>query len=1720
MKKFLKSLLAIVLVVSIAFTVIAPTGQAFTLLELGVVVLIAGVLTTIGVSAYNEIKQTTQQTSSIKNISSGEWVYIQTTNNKFTSTISIDINDGCQDDEIKIISQIKIGNNWEEFGGLMSSSNKRYVVNENKKVRNNHSKTEFELPEKNANYRIKIEPRKDMGNNKSYSAITINAKNVYSIGKTDNSYNNSSAYTNSFSDIFSKTINTAAITFNSPAYKANPEKAAASISQFNFGKVKIDNLTGKTVKLSSSISNQGALRISDYGMLLKEVSGSETHSDSKGSTSSKSFSYSSSIDELKPNTTYTGTAFANTAYGTFLGEIITFKTPLIKPPKAKISSAKVIDYRTKAETNSTEMGIGDNISIKWNKADYADYYTISINGIEDTTKIKGTSKVLSFKDAGAKTIKVRAHNSVGSGEWSDAVTVTVHSDVNITFYKDGNIYQQQTLTWNHDLETLPELPVKKGSAFKGWYNVDATAAVSFKNIKNDLETHAAYNINKYTVKFVGPDGTPLGDPQIIEHGKAAVEPSQEKVNKIVKEGRVFIGWNKDFSNVVENMTITAVTDAENQDIPVEITDVKAERYKKNYIVTCNVNNLTRADVENGRIVVALKTAQGKLVTNAESAAYFLDANYTDINGNEITNSEFVKVIVPIYEADKALNASVAEVYAIRDYQSLVPISSMVEVAVVEKEVWSEPTTEDRTANYEDDDWDTWVEYRSRKLMQTTTTSATERDRLVSEEGWTYDETATTSYKDKNSGTWTTKKPSSGTVNVDYAEKTVTDKAATTVYKYRTYRYWNSAAGAYYYSYGRGYADSMGYSGKWHYKETSKALSKIGTVDGYNQYDYSDDNYIWYSNGTDKKTNPKVTTAAVTHKEYRVFNTIYTYHLNKWPAEYSEWTKDPITETDTVDVETRDAYIYREDDGLERIEDNLGEQRTDAFLFDTLGEEFAGKQIILAIYKVNEASDWTLEHIDQTVVNDDGTYEFDAYKLREELSETTGDLTVVLGIEGAEKPIYVDTIEAPKPKYTVNFVDDITGEVISTQLVEDGSDAIVPETPEHEGKTFSHWNNCSTNIKQDLEVRAIYDDNKYTVVWIDYVQEKYDVETYQHGENLVPPYGLLETVEMIPNGWDSYVTGTVVPVTSNMVITAQYEYKTFTVDFLDFDGNVVDSQTVKYGETPETPEFDYEGEENLIFFGFTTEEEHIDDEEQIETTSVDMTSSGTEEGVKAEGEESDYIIVENYQVYNNCQITPKFEFVNTTETPTINMATGTYTTAQTVTIECATESASIFYTLDGSDPVTSETAIESASPAVITIEDSCQLRYYASAFNMNASAEGSEWYAINDGDETNKYIVKFAAYGDDSVVYTAIAETGSLIDGALVTAVEGYTFDGAYTTVNVVTDEETGEITDITYSNVWNFETSTVTADTTLYLKYDINSYNVEFVDYDGMIISNRSVDYGESAILPEAPEREGYVFTGWDTEDYVVVTEDLTVNAVYVPENEYVTINLNRSSYTMMSGNSYSLTATTGGNVENPEIVWASSDENVAVVDSNGVVTATGKGSAEIYAIIMDNGETATCKINVVGNPSDELTLMSNSYLTADDCGYIRGFTVATDEDTQIHHAETVAEIKAQFLNNDLVFTSIDGIVLSDEDYVGTGTVIKLMNGDEELDSITVVVSGDMDGDGYVSNRDASRISRYLVDKEAPTEVQVAAMDVNADGYVNNRDASLVSRYLVGKEAL
>lgn len=78
------------------------------------------------------------------------------------------------------------------------------------------------------------------------------------------------------------------------------------------------------------------------------------------------------------------------------------------------------------------------------------------------------------------------------------------------------------------------------------------------------------------------------------------------------------------------------------------------------------------------------------------------------------------------------------------------------------------------------------------------------------------------------------------------------------------------------------------------------------------------------------------------------------------------------------------------------------------------------------------------------------------------------------------------------------------------------------------------------------------------------------------------------------------------------------------------------------------------------------------------------------------------------------------------TPTFSVATGTYTEAQNVTITCATDDASIYYTLDGTDPTAESTPYTGAA---ISISKTTTLKAIAMKDGMDNSAIASATYTF-------------------------------------------------------------------------------------------------------------------------------------------------------------------------------------------------------------------------------------------------------------------------------------------------------------------------------------------------------------------------------------------------------
>lgn len=109
---------------------------------------------------------------------------------------------------------------------------------------------------------------------------------------------------------------------------------------------------------------------------------------------------------------------------------------------------------------------------------------------------------------------------------------------------DGKELKKESVEYGKGA-TAPANPTREGHTFSGWDK-------AFNKVTSDLTVTATYDVIKFTVKFVDHDGTQIGEEVTVEWGKNVTPPSNP-----TREGYKFTGWDKPLENVTSNLTITA-----------------------------------------------------------------------------------------------------------------------------------------------------------------------------------------------------------------------------------------------------------------------------------------------------------------------------------------------------------------------------------------------------------------------------------------------------------------------------------------------------------------------------------------------------------------------------------------------------------------------------------------------------------------------------------------------------------------------------------------------------------------------------------------------------------------------------------------------------------------------------------------------------------------------------------------------------------------------------------------------------------------------------------------------------------------------------------------------------------------------------------------------------------------------------------------------------------
>ncbi len=171
-------------------------------------------------------------------------------------------------------------------------------------------------------------------------------------------------------------------------------------------------------------------------------------------------------------------------------------------------------------------------------------------------------------------------------------------------------------------------------------------------------------------------------------------------------------------------------------------------------------------------------------------------------------------------------------------------------------------------------------------------------------------------------------------------------------------------------------------------------------------------------------------------------------------------------------------------------------------------------------------------------------------------------------DGTEKLLHESYYGEDAVKHKVTFLgkDD---EVLETQNVIEGEDAVAPTAPEVEGFKFTGWDKEFTNVKSDLTVKALYEAlaKTYTVTFVDKDGKEISKVEVKEGEDAKAPTA--PKVEGFKfTGWDKEFTN----VKSDLTVKALYEVlaKTYTVTFVDKDGKEISKVEVKEGEDAKAP----------------------------------------------------------------------------------------------------------------------------------------------------------------------------------------------------------------------------------------------------------------------------------------------------------------------------------------------------------------------------------------------------------------------------------------------------------------------------------------------------------------------------------------------------------------------
>ena len=191
----------------------------------------------------------------------------------------------------------------------------------------------------------------------------------------------------------------------------------------------------------------------------------------------------------------------------------------------------------------------------------------------------------------------------------------------------------------------------------------------------------------------------------------------------------------------------------------------------------------------------------------------------------------------------------------------------------------------------------------------------------------------------------------------------------------------------------------------------------------------------------------------------------------------------------------------------------------------------------------------------------------------------------------------------------------------------------------------------------------------------------------------------------------------------------------------------------------------------------------------------------------------------------------------------------------------------------------------------------------------------------------------------------------------------------------------------------------------------------------------------------------------------------------------------------------------------NTEIIYSSTNKEIATVTNSGLITALQEGNTTIIASSKEDPNIKQeCIVKVVRPLQDSEIHFDTS------------LTVNSLEVSGIDYEEnTVLDIKNKITTDlEIEIVNYKNELLNDTDIVGTGSKIRVKENGQILRIYKIILYGDSNGDGKINSIDLLVIQRHILEIEELQEIFKKASNIRKDGKKpTSVDLLLIQRHIL-----